>query len=404
VNDEGGVASGRGVSQVANPDGRRWRAPAIWWPFAIGLVFLLFAATLEHGLWIAEGKADGSKSLVFHSDALIVLSSELGYAFIIAWVVSYFIEAGARREQNEAFERSMSEISRNVFAGVFRIRHEPEYVQAVVTNCLETRLVREGYDINYTVDAFTPEQEAEFGLDPGRFVQVTGAIRYRARNVGTYADRFTTSYTIPTRSGKLTQLSALLGLRVGHKLYSEQDRSKLRVPQPANGHPTDLTYRFEFDLEPNESKEILIEAVLVKERSDSETFGFGMPTMDASVRLNMNVPGLRFGGTPRIIGKWREVRSPENGRSGEWKVDHPILPYNSVILWWRSAEDDGALAALPGRDDAEAIGDDSAGAELPLEPGHERGSDADPLWKRGVHRLESFFGVRLRGKKASDKS
>ncbi|HEU0097487.1 MAG TPA: hypothetical protein VFQ67_01810 [Allosphingosinicella sp.] len=381
-----------------------WRWPALWWPFVVGLAFLSVAIALEHGAWVvgsSGGHAAGTagagahpSSSIFRMDSLVLLISEVGYAFIIAWVVSYFIEAGARREQNEAFDQSMSAISQDVFQGVFRIRHRPEYVQAVITNCLETRLVREGYDLTYTVDPFTPAQEAKHDLDPGRFVQVTAAIRYHARNIGTKTENFTTSYGIPTRSGKLRPLSGMTGLRIGGKPFNQKAIEALRVTETKGSHPTDIMYRFDFTLDPQQSIEVVIEVVLVKEKSDAETFGFGLPTMDASIRLNMNVPSMRFGATPRIIGELREVRSPENGRSGEWKVDHPILPYNSVILWWRSPEDDGT-------DDVMETPESEAGIEQ-VEPAGL--SDQKGLIKRAIHASERIAHLVLPGKNRSDKS
>ena len=114
------------------------------------------------------------------------------------------------------------------------------------------------------------------------------------------------------------------------------------IPATTSSHPDEANYLIEFELGPDESVEISFEAQLVKEMSDSETFGFGLPTMDAKLALTVNLPNMVLGAAPRIIGKLDTERAPDDGRKGEWKFDHPILPYNSVILWWRTKADDGS--------------------------------------------------------------
>lgn len=350
----------------------RLRWPSTWWPLILGVLCLLASTAIEdykttsHARsaqaaasgGVAEavsntgaaaglretGANEAPESLIFRAETLILLISETGYAFIIAWVVGYFIEAGARREQNEAFTESMSRISRNVFAGVFRLKHDPTYVQAVMKHCLEIDLIREGYSIIYTVDPFTADEEVAHGLDHGRFVRLTVESRYRARNVGSEKRTFNSAHVIPVRSGKLKALSELTELRLGSRIFKREEIPGLLSNEEANAD--DRFYAFDFEVDANDEIEIFLMATIVKEMSDSETFGFKYPTMDVRLRVNMNVAGMRFDASNRTVGEMKVLHSPQQGRIGEWKISDPVLPYNSVVVWWRSPEDDGSTAGI----------------------------------------------------------
>lgn len=323
----------------------RWRRPKLW-PFFIGAVFILLGIALEHPMLLGHGSADAaeSSSSIFIAKTIVLWASEIGYAFFIAGIVSWFIEASARQEQNDDFRSAREAISKDVFQGVFGIRHSKEYVRAVIGTCLESAMVREDYELTYEIDPFPPAEADRLGIEPDRFVLVRASIRYTARNLGPERAKFPTGYGIPVRSGGLRDFSKMETLQIGPKIFTPQEIAALEVV-PADGDTHgERTYDFPVELDPQASASVALTVSLVKELSDNDPFGFRRPTMGCRITLSMGVPGLRFGATPRTSAKLVEVRSPVLGRTGEWRIEGPILPFDSVILWWRSPEDDGSDA------------------------------------------------------------
>jgi hypothetical protein len=120
-------------------------------------------------------------------------------------------------------------------------------------------------------------------------------------------------------------------IKVGNESYEEAKLAELAK----KGSDGEMDYNFQVALEPQESKEILIEAMIIKDLSDGDTFGFRRPTTGATIRLDVNMPGFVFGASERTASPMKVIRAPAPGRTAEWRIDGPILPFNSVVLWWR---------------------------------------------------------------------
>ncbi len=331
-------------------------APIIWWPLVVGAFCVLAAIAVEHGIWVhADGIPSGATTADHHSTAPsrifnfsvpILWLAEIGYALIIAWVVAIAIEAGSRKEHNQAIEESRRLISQDVFQGVYSIRHDPDYVRSVISTCLEETLMRENYSLSYKVESLSGKAAEAAGDAKDKLVLVTVTVRYDLRNVGPADRTYTSTYGIPVREGPLEEHAKVTLIQIADETI-EGEALRSRGKKTDDG---ELDYEFRVELQAQESKEVLIEAVLVKDMSDNDTFGFRRPTMGATIRLDVSVPGLKFGASERTASTMKVVRAPHPGRTAEWKVDGPILPFNSVNLWWRPSvgtaiEDDVAKVA-----------------------------------------------------------
>lgn len=328
-------------------------APIIWWPLIIGGFCILASIAIEHGLWVhaggmpsavAEPAHRAPPSSVFNFAVPVLWIAEMGYALVIAWVVAIAIEASSRKEHNQAVEESRRAISQDVFQGVYSIRHDSSYVRTVISTCLEETLMRENYSISYKVEPFPGADADAKGKD---LVLVTVTIRYDLRNVGPSDQSYSSTYSIPVREGPLEEHAKVTLIQIDNVTCEGDELKKCG----RKGEDGDLNYDFRVELEPQESKEVLIEAVLVKDMSDGDTFGFRRPTMGVTVRLDVNVPGLEFGASERTASPMKVVRAPHPGRTAEWRVDGPILPFNSVNLWWRprpKASPENSEVAQPG--------------------------------------------------------
>ena len=111
--------------------------------------------------------------------------------------------------------------------------------------------------------------------------------------------------------------------------------------------PSERGYWIEADIEGGDVLWVTIEAEMIKEFSDSESLGMKFATMAMSAKVDIiDVPGLRFGMRAYSGSRFNEdFRSPD-GLAATWSCKGPMLPWNSVVLWWRIAEDDGDMLGL----------------------------------------------------------
>ncbi len=314
------------------------------WPTIIGLVLVGASIILEHpnvlGSQPKPKTEDEFVSIVFSWYNFIKFVSEVGFASIIAGIVSTFIELNAKREQNNNFNEFMENISKETVESVYKIKHSPEYVRSVIGTCFESPLIREDYVINYDISKFPTDKIPNSEIEIDRFVIVEAIVRYNARNIGAEAGKFMTGYGIPARSGELREFSKIVELKIGDDKYTQDRIDKLeKVHDHGDSH--ERMYEFFVSLSAGEATEVRIKLNIVKEMSDNDAFGFRRPTIGAKITLNDRTGNLLFGVTPRTSATLRTDRKPELGKSAEWSIDGPILPFDSVILWWRTPKDDG---------------------------------------------------------------
>lgn len=315
-------------------------------PIIIGAVFLVLSIALEHpkllgGVSTTTTEADGYLSVIFNKKMLLLFIAEVGYAFIIAGIVANFLELNAKREQIEYFRFANEAIKRSVFSSVFGIKHSEDYVKSVIGNCFESPLVREDYKITYELESFDADTAGRVGFDREQYIKVIAAVTYRARNMGPDKQEFPTAFGIPFRPGSLEPFSRLHSLRVGEKSYTDEELETLLKDTPPGNHSSEKVYEFPVPTNPGESTDVAFEFELVKEMSDNDPFGFRRPTVGSTIRfINRTEHDLAFGITPRTSASMRDIR-PQAARSGEWEIVGPILPYDSVILWWRTPSPGG---------------------------------------------------------------
>ena len=158
---------------------------------------------------------------------------------------------------------------------------------------------------------------------------------YKARNMGPDHQSFPTAYGIPYRPGKLADITGMKKLKVGDKKFKPEAIVKFEQTIVGSGHSSEKVYEFDVPTDPGEYTDVALEVHLIKELSDNDAFGFRRPTVGSTIRfINRTEHILDFGVTPRSSAMLRETR-PQSQRSGEWEIIGPILPFDSVILWWR---------------------------------------------------------------------
>jgi hypothetical protein len=321
---------------------------------AVGIL-LFGAAILAFALSFEALALQGVPPVEHHPSSLIAefvsphlwrrVLHEIGLAFVIASVVTFFIEYRSRREQNDLLGNAIQNIGHSVIEGVYKIRHDEDYIRTVVNSCLAIRHIRKDYRVNCDVYDFTNEECEKLGIIPGTLVKVVADLKYSSENIGNDYAVFQGKYYIPKRGGKLEEFAQMTGLTVGDKTYEPND-VEIKEDDP-NYISSDRSYVFDIPAHPQKPVPVHITSIFVKERSDSEIFAFLFPTIGSSIQFVFHVSGLRIGAKARIATDTPGDQTITEGRI-EWSVGGPLLPNNYVTVWWRSAVDDGE----PGAGDA----------------------------------------------------
>jgi hypothetical protein len=330
-------------------------------------VFLLFAAVVADEVMreVAPDTVSGLWGNVLARlltpEYMVRAVSELGIAFLIASIVSFFIEATARREQTEYFEETLQRMGESVMEGLYHIRHEEAYVQAVISTCLAVQYIRTTFDIHYEIQEFSDVECDRHSIDKDQYVKISAELNYRAKNIGAVAGDFDGLYTCPTRPG-MRDVAQMTSLDVGGKIYDDAKIAKLEVKKGERGYNSgDRTYRFPIPIDAGDTIPVRITAEFAKERFDTEVFAFLFPTMSASIRFTFHsVEGLDIGAKARTATHMPDHPKPV-GSQIWWSINGPILPNDYVIVWWHEKAAQGELALPPAPDNERDESPDSGG-------------------------------------------
>ncbi|MCA3719090.1 MAG: hypothetical protein IM674_12640 [Brevundimonas sp.] len=326
-----------------------------------GMFAIVGAVALEHPLM---GLLDSAKSYAatdpaqpssfvarYQSSVLswktfIGILKEVGFALIIAWAVSVFIEQRSRAREHKTHEAQRRQMANDVVHAVFGLLHKPAYVRKVVETNLQTKVVRKHYDATYRLEALTPEEEAELEVEPGRFVKLTQRSTYTFLNVSPGPVKHKIVYSIAVRGGKIAEAAGLK--------FASLDKQELKPHQITKAlNPNDegwKVYEWEKTIPADGELPVVMQAVSYKELSDTEVWGSYHPTyhgMKLSV-INL-VPHIVKFGLRALTATPKELIHETPGEEAQWEISGPVLPNDSVTFWWRSIEDDGRASSTPKR-------------------------------------------------------
>lgn len=315
-----------------------------------GLVLILIATVLEDpafGIVSAEGVAHaGEATASFTDKALrsiqkgktwVAFLKEGGFALIIAWAISYFIDYRAKLREIEEQIKLRDAMNRNVIQGVFNLLHEREYVKSVVEKSLLPPIARNRLVVNYKIDPLTAEEEKTLQVAKGRFVKFTQRLDCEFENVSPKTVKHMVNAGVFVRSGELAKNTGLKSIRISGKQLSD---SEIRSAETL----TDGYKRYSWERTLKSKGKLAVDVVVVsfKELSDTEVLGCFHPTYGGvELSVHNNVPDIVTFGIRNLTATEERLAFKDDAREARWSIDGPVLPNESIVFWWRSNEDDG---------------------------------------------------------------
>jgi hypothetical protein len=198
-------------------------------------------------------------------DATASFTRELGFALIIALMISVGIEAQARAEDVANAEAMRKMIAIDVFKGVLSSRLPREYADRVVELHLYPLVIREHLEATIHVDRLPTGLAKQLGARSRNLRLLHSTYRYRLRNLSTGSHVHNLVMSIPRRSGDLADLSRLVSARIGDRQCSPDE---LVAAGSVDQAESSTVYSWEIPLQTDGTVQVEIETVIVKEASD----------------------------------------------------------------------------------------------------------------------------------------
>lgn len=350
VSDLQGNASGGGGPSV--PRGLRawalgiWRwmqqhllKPSLIWLLLLGfaLIFVNVLVDLSLHLGSAGHGAERETAItIWDVRVWAGLAREVGFALIISFILAVLIEQDSRRRQELEVKRYLARVSRNVFETVLG-SFLPDRFREAFKDIGRTSVVRTDMVIRYEVMEFDPGELRGLADELRQFVKLHIFTEYKLKNISAsrYTHKIENRYPVRSENQFYVDLSRITRLRIGLEEIDEEEIERL-TGAPNEAHPDFRTFSKTFTIEPNEEIVVSYENVLVKERSDNEVWASLIPTDQLRMFCDVRLDGeYEFGVTAHCPSGMDERMCPSAGRGGVWASGGLILPYQSVVFWWR---------------------------------------------------------------------
>jgi hypothetical protein len=322
---------------------------APFWIFLAGAAIVLAVGAVKPAL---KEYPHGSLG-AFWSEVVPLFCSEVGVALMVAYIIAWGIDSQAKRreerareeerigeirrrkaEQEEAFEREQR-LVQDVFRGVLGIRHSSAYVRKVIETTLEQRVIRRTVNLIYTLRRLN-QAEANQIPDAGRFMVLDEAMSYEFQNLSSEEFELEVRLAVPVRHGRhLREASRLVSGSIGDQVLTEEEL------KPVDESGDAKKYVWKRKMAAVGKLPVALKVRLMKEESDNEVWCSFYPCSEGMTLQVVAPEGFHMGIRNNTASHHKMETDPSDNGVGVWKIEGPILPYDSVIFYWRTPEDDG---------------------------------------------------------------
>ena len=306
---------------------------------ALVAIVLLFAA----GIWEAQ-LVDSTDDLYWKSPHVWNgVVREIGFACLIALLIIIFVEASSRQRQENAalsfLERERQraselreELGRDVFRAVYCRETPASLVDGVIDQVLSCNVVRTYHRSDYKL--LELDVAADENKDK-RYVCLQIHGEYVVKNISRDTITVPIGIGFPTPGPmNLKKYAKITSVKIGGIELNEHE---IREGDFAAEDDSDkIRFMWKRKLAAGNQLEVMYTAQLVKERSDNEVWTSLFPSTGMELSLTVEVDDLEFDArslsskdVERLIG------TRASNEMNKWRLNGPILPHQSIIVWWR---------------------------------------------------------------------
>lgn len=299
---------------------------------------------------------------------------ELGFAFVIAYIITITVEFSARREYNSLVLESNRMFSRNMYEYIYDVNLSEDVFDFVEKFIFKSKFVRIGVKINYTFKEISEYDFDQEEIDQKKriieeiannwmFVEVETT--YWVKNLTSEIATYPAPLIVEKQINKIAS-DEILSSRIGLISFFAKDKffTPGELKYADNKWEDDsryLRYKFEVDLLPDEVCRISMVYRMVKNKTDSE-FWRSLYICD-NLQLTASFPRgvkLQMDAVLPLAEPPAETQAetvddgplkdddPNAGEKihyektldrAECVIRHPLFPGNGVMMWWQPASE-----------------------------------------------------------------
>lgn len=293
---------------------------------------------------IKAGRADAKEMFkysnggLFQEKTFINLLKELGFASGIAFILIIANEIASHNRHMRSSSAMTKRISENVFRGVFGIDTPREVVKEAVETIFRAPLVRSGF--NLSLSCSRPAGDGVYKYRDSHFI-VDVFLSYKLTNLSSFHinEHIPLSFDIYT-DDVLSSMCRLMLASIGDAVYNPGDEMEYhQVAASDDFGPSyfERRYNFPISLKPSETAKVMFRYRIVKSTEDSEVLTSAFPTIDGQFTLTLP-EDCKFEANAMSRHRHKVKRTMEYHNI--WELTAPLLPLQSVTIWWRPRRND----------------------------------------------------------------
>jgi len=305
------------------------------WHLVVALaavILLVFALSIEN--IEAAGSTESIRNSIFSAHSLILFSTELSFALIIALLISLGIDRQARNADNALYDNMRKIIAEDVFKGVFSQNLPQSYIAAVIDKNLKIRSIRSSMkaienlrEIDEDIlDTASPLRQV--------FIQVDRVLEYTLENISGQDIIEEASFFGPVNHPELVSASKITKLVVDGR---EMSQAELRQRRQLTRNDTTVLYEWPISISKDGNARIVLEATLFKERRDSDYWSMNYPTLRFELMMRSEMPLSKAGYLERTSASVTSDYVDAERGIISCIIEGPMLPNDSMAYWWSVA-------------------------------------------------------------------
>ncbi|KTG23615.1 hypothetical protein AWR38_06195 [Idiomarina sp. WRN-38] len=270
---------------------------------------------------------------VTFTKGLLSFLGDLGASFIIGVVLVYTLELFTRKRQLQENQKFIDEVNKNVLASVYKRIIPESSFKEVEDTLLNARVERTNYEISLVLKEF-PSELADDGIEQVNIDEhflVHMHSSYTIRNLSSFRREHPVLFGVEVPVEKaLEKFVQIDSFNIDGEEYV--DDSDGEDPGKAN-----LEKATTVTLEPYSSISVKMQGTTVKRKIDSEVWASIVPSDGVVVRIeapNDIELNCRANHSKEIV----FCEGHEQKQERVWKLEHGILPYQSIVAWWNGSK------------------------------------------------------------------
>jgi len=319
----------------------------------IGIVLILAGIIYKHVEFDLMIKGVG----LAHDDFASLLK-EAGFAFIISQLVGRFLDLKSHERLQDHTFAMQRQLEQSIYLYLYDVDLPKEFFSVIERDFFQAEFIRRSMKVDYKIYEVL-ETHLSDGLPKTRRDELMADylifdihLSYYVQNLKKRAIKFPGFFAVERDATsdkndpkELSIKTGLLGLYVDKTIYSETKLKELE-----NIKDEELTYQFDFTVDPEQSKYVSLTHRFIKRKRDKEIYkvhhicdGIDVTVQyPKSIKLHIEAVSSAQSKRKREADSTKTSTGATTGPTlykiddgfAQYIVEEPLFPANGVYMWW----------------------------------------------------------------------